>query len=57
MVNISGFTGVLYIPSGCLGFLNHQQYDMNSFINCWLTGVGYVPVVCWKILEDKHGLE
>ena len=53
MVNISGFTGVLYIPSGCLGFLNYQQHEMNSFINCWLRGVGYVPVVCWKILRRQ----
>ena len=26
MENIQLFTGFLYIPGGCLGFLNHQQY-------------------------------
>ena len=28
MVNIPVFIGVLYIPGGCLGFLNHQQYQL-----------------------------
>ena len=27
MVEIPLFTSVLYIPGGCLGFLNHQGYD------------------------------
>ena len=37
VVEIPLFAKVLYISGGCLGFLNHQQYQFGSCQNTWFT--------------------
>ena len=44
VVEIPLFNMVLYIPGGCLGFLNHQQYDfMKQLVSTRQEGVEIYP--------------
>ena len=49
LVDISIFIGVLYIPGGCLGFLNHQQYEYACFfVQIILNIATYTSHFGWK---------